>query len=193
MDSQIIAALIIGIATVLTVVVGWWLNGKKGQPNSSPELEETSKLIVEKPSTPHSSNHSNNESFPTSESEPPVPKKTSAITVKEIVNAVNSAPPFQKPKIAEQYNGLQVDWIGYLREVREDFRDQESVHVNLDVDQDMPIGHRISFAEKIEKFPEIRVLNQGSKIRIIGEIISASGDGLFVQVRPAVIDVLSHA
>jgi len=116
--------------------------------------------------------------------------KLSQITVKEIIEAINSAPPFQKNRIAEQYNGIKVKWTGYLKEAKEDFRDKESVLVNLNVNRDTIIGHSFWFTEKLAKLPEIRTLKRESEICVVGEILSSSGDGLCVDLKPITVEVL---
>lgn len=118
----------------------------------------------------------------------------SKITVKEIVEAINAAPPFQKDQVAKQYNGIKVKWTGYLKEAKEDFYDKKSVRVNLNVKRDTIIGHSFWFTEKIAKVPEIRALKRDSAICVFGEILGASGEGLCVYLKPITVEVLeSHA
>jgi hypothetical protein len=116
----------------------------------------------------------------------------SKITVKEIVEAINAAPPFQKDQIAKQYNGIKVKWTGYLKEAKEDYRDKESVRVNLNVERDEIVGYSFWFTVKVAKIPEIRALKRKSAICVVGEIVSASGEGLCVDLKPNTVEVVEH-
>ncbi|MEX2516195.1 MAG: hypothetical protein WD572_04665 [Gammaproteobacteria bacterium] len=116
----------------------------------------------------------------------------SPITVGEIIHAINTAPPFQKEEMSEKYNGIKVDWIGYLKEAKQDYRGINNVRVNLNIKRNDIVGNSIWFTENITKFPDIRSLNRESKIRVIGKIISASGDGLCVEVKPSKIEILAR-
>lgn len=117
----------------------------------------------------------------------------SRITVEEIVGTINSAPPFQKEEISKKYVGIKVKWIGYLREAKEDYQDKDSVRVNLNIDKNKMSGYSFWFTEKVSKFPEIRTLKSMSAIRVTGEIISASGEGLFVDLKPLAIEVVKDS
>ena len=193
MDPQVIAAVILSIATVAAVVIGWWLQEKKSHKEPSvgskafePDIKVLHQHTEEKSKTAVDANshHSGIAQVTT----------LSKITVKEIVEAINTAPPFQKDQIAKQYNGIKVKWTGYLKEAKEDFLDKESVRVNLNVKRDTIIGHSFWFTEKIAKVPEIRALKRDSAICVFGEILSASGEGLCVDLKPITVEVLeSHA
>ena len=191
-DPQITAALIGGLATVAAAVIGWWLHEKRGhrKPLVAPKQSESNLT-----NTPSQTNLVSpvgvvNQERPTARPT----ASLSDITVKEIVDSINSAPPFQKEQISKQYNGIAVKWIGHLREATEDPRDKESVRVNLTINPDTFIGDSFWFSEKMENFPEIRMLKRGSAVSVLGEIQSASGPGLCVDLKPIAIEVLgSHA
>ncbi|MBA3014090.1 MAG: hypothetical protein FP815_03950 [Desulfobulbaceae bacterium] len=191
MDPQITAALIGGAATVAAAIIGWWLHERKSHRKLSenqtstesvqkyPPTDKTNLAIIKTDANKH---------------QPVVRQVTSIsnITVKDIVESINSAPPFQKEQIAKQYNGITVKWIGHLKEVMEDPRDKESVRVNLTINQDTYIGDSFWFSEKVENFPEIRTLKRGSAVSVVGEVLSASGPGLCVDLKPIVIEVLGN-
>lgn len=193
MDPQIIGGVITGIASVAAVVIGWWLQEKKSHKITSldskviePDIKVLRQHTEEKSKTAVDANSHLSGIAPVA--------TISKITVKDIVEAINAAPPFQKDQIAKQYNGIKVRWTGYLKEAKEDFRDKESVRVNLNVKRDTIIGHSFWFTEKIAKVPEIRALKSDSAICVVGEILSASGDGLCVVLRPITVEVLEgHA
>lgn len=182
MDPQILSAAIGGIATIAAVVVGWWLHEKKAQDSDS--------QLANLPSP--AARNSRHLSAVTTEQRSPSrqPDGLSPITVKEIVESINSSPPFQKDITSKQYNGIKVMWVGYLKDASEDFQDKESVRVNLTINPDTSIGYSFWFTEKLSRFPQIRTLKQDSRICVTGEVISASGGGLCVVLRPISIEVM---
>lgn len=192
MDTQIIAAVIGGFATIAAVVIGWWLHEKKSRVKLS---GGTKSLAAGKGGLPSETTDTGKvkagENEHHSIASPAI--NLSKITVKEIVDTINSVPPFQKDQTAKQYNGIKVKWTGYLKEATEDFRDKESVRVSLTISQDALIGNSFWFAEKIANIPEIRTLQRGSGVSVVGEIISASGGGLCVGLKPIAIEVLEDS
>lgn len=196
MDSGIISAAIGGAATVTAtigaVVIGWWLNEKKGQKKRlQPAKSPDAAAIESRPQTRTSPKEVDTKAKQRLTSRQA--DNLSPLTVKEIVESINSSPPFQKDKLSKQYNGITVRWVGYLKEASEDFRDSESVRVNLTIEPDAAIGNSFWFTEKVSKFPQIRTLKKGSRIAVTGEITSASGGGLCVVLRPLAIEVIQHA
>jgi len=118
-------------------------------------------------------------------------REFSPITVKEIVSAINSAPPFQRDEVSKKYGGISVRWHGYLWEARTSYDDKESVDVNLNVSQGFASSHSFWFKEKLTSFPHIQTLPRGAKIEVIGTIASASGPGMSVTLAPLSIRVLA--
>jgi hypothetical protein len=189
-DPQITAALIGGVAAIVAAVVGWWPREKRGRRKTpvSPKQSESDSIDI-----PNKNNYVsldvvvNKEKMIESST-----RSLSKITVKEIVELINSVPPFQKDQIANQYKGIAVKWAGYLKEAMEDPRDKESVRVNLTINQDTLIGYSFWFSEKVANFPEIRTLKRGSAISVLGEIQGASGPGLCVDLKPIAIERLEN-
>lgn len=191
MDPQIIGAVIVSIATVAAVVIGWWLQEEKSHKKTSLD----SKAIEPDISVLHQHTEEKSKTAVDANSHPSgiAPgANISKITVKDIVDAINAAPPFQKDQIAKQYNGIKVRWTGYLKDAKEDSRDKESVRVNLNVKRDTIIGYSFWFTEKIVKIPEIRALKRESAICVVGEILSASGAGVCVDLKPITVEVLEN-
>lgn len=187
MDPQIIAALIVGVTTILAVVIGWWLHQKKSHERHEKRAELDSKAL---PANRISSDKLEDQAINNQLFERPI--SLSNVTTKEIVDSINSAPPFQKEQIAEQYKGIVVKWTGHLKEVMADPRDKEGVRVNLSINQDTFIGDSFWFSEKVTNFPEIRTLKRGSTVRVVGEILCASGPGLCVDLKPISIQILEN-
>lgn len=191
MDPQITAALIGGAATVAAAIIGWWLHERKSHNKLSVDQKsnESDSIapIIKKTNVVINKTESNRVQ-PTERHATSISK----ITVKEIVESINTAPPFQKDQTAKQYNGIAVKWTGYLKEAMEDPRDKESVQVNLTINQETYIGDSFWFSEKVANFPEIRTLKRGSAVSVIGEILNASGPGLCVALKPISIEVLKN-
>lgn len=187
MDPQIIAALIVGVTTILAVVIGWWLHQKKSHERHGKRAElDSTALVVNRISSDKLEDQAiNNQLFERLIS-------LTNITTKEIVDSINSAPPFQMEQIAEQYKGIFVKWTGHLKEVITDPLDKEAVRVNLSINQDTFKGDSFWFSEKVTNFPEIRSLKRGSTVRVVGEILSASGPGLCVDLKPISIEILEN-
>jgi hypothetical protein len=122
-----------------------------------------------------------------------VSAQPSPITVEEIVETINRAPPFQREELSRKYSGIGVEWTGYLRDIHEDFRDKQSVRVNLYVDKSRPSAYSFWFTQKVATLPDIRTLTQHSEIRVKGKILSASGPGMCVDLEPNEIYVVDRA
>ena len=120
-------------------------------------------------------------------------QKISSITVRQIVDSINNAPPFQKAEMAEKYNGIIVEWTGYLKEASKDFRDKNSAQINLNVERDQNIGFSFWTSVKVKEFPEIKTLPRMSAVRVRGMIESASGGGLCVTLKPINVEVIERA
>ena len=190
-DSQIAAAVIGGLATVAAAVIGWLSHEKKSNRAPSVAQKRTKSDSGGSPTDKASVASYESESNIEQAAEHSA-SSLSKITVKDIVETINSAPPFQQGQIAKQYNGIRVKWTGHLRKVMEDPYDRESVRVNLTINQDTVIGDSFWFSEKVAKFPEIRTLGRGSSVSVVGEILSASGPGLCVDLKPISIEVLNR-
>lgn len=114
----------------------------------------------------------------------------SKITVKEIVNEINSSPPFQKEAVANRYNGLIVEWSGYLHSAEKLSVKKNIVKVNLRTEKEFNIGcYYIWFEIAVNDFPDIQHINSGTPIKIEGEIIRSNGGGLCSTLRPISVKV----
>ena len=115
-------------------------------------------------------------------------KKISRITVEEIVDSINNSPPFMREEMSRKYNGILVKWTGYLRSAEID--GNKKVKINLKVDKDSIFGNSIWFTEKIKNIPEIKALPEESEISVLGKIISASGPGISVTIKPIDVEII---
>lgn len=121
------------------------------------------------------------------------PFAASSITVMEIVDTINAAPPFQRKQLAQNYSGIRISWEGYLRRVDEDHVNVSRVRVNLAVDESEILGYSFWFSVSPDRLPEIKTMPRNSKLRVAGKILSASGPGLCVDVAAEEIEVVDRA
>ena len=115
-------------------------------------------------------------------------KKISNITVNEIVNSINNSAPFLKDEMSIKYNGVRIKWMGYLKSAT--LIENDKVNINCNVNKNDIIGKSFWFSENIQKIPEIRTLPEKSKICVLGDIISASGPGISVTIKPIDIEII---
>lgn len=115
--------------------------------------------------------------------------RVSEITVNEIVEEINSSPPFQKDSVSKRYKGLGVNWFGYLHTASPSYGDDNKVTVKLRTAENLMDSCYIWFDINLADLPEVQFLKKGSGIRIKGEIIRASGEGLCVTLKPVEVVV----
>jgi len=116
----------------------------------------------------------------------------SNLSIYEIIEQIRNVPPFQKKHIEEQFVGLKVDWIGYLKYVSEDPMDKTKIRVNLLAEKGSIVGENFWFSEEVENFPEVKMLHEDSAIRVVGIIESTNGSGLCANISPDIIEVLNE-
>lgn len=117
-------------------------------------------------------------------------KRISEITVNEIIESINTSAPLMKEEMEKKYNGIRVKWTGYLKTA--EMNGDNEVRINMNVEKNTIIGYSIWFTEKINKIPEIKTLPKDSKIIILGDIISASGAGISVTLKPIEIEIIRN-
>lgn len=115
--------------------------------------------------------------------------RISEITVNEIVEEINSSPPFQKDSVSKRYNGIGVNWFGYLDVASPSYGDGNKVTVKLRTAENLMDSYYIWFDINLADLPEVQFLKNGAGIRIKGEIIRASGEGLCVTLKPVEVVV----
>ena len=113
-----------------------------------------------------------------------------SITVKEVIESINSAPPFQKKEVSEKYVGLVFESVGYLKKVDTDWNDRSKVRVNMLLEKGSIVGNSIWFSTKLDEHPELKVLTKDSAIKVKGKLLSASGEGLSITLQPIEIEIL---
>ena len=113
-----------------------------------------------------------------------------SVTVKEVIESINSAPPFQKKEVSEKYVGLVFESVGYLTKVDTDWNDRSKVRVNILLEKGSIVGNSVWFSTKLDEHPELKVLTKDSAIKVKGKLLSASGEGLSITLQPIKIEIL---
>lgn len=92
------------------------------------------------------------------------------ISLSEILNAVNSAPPLQQKQVAQNYKGIHVEWNTNLSSAEIEENDSVSLY--------MRTGERmrdiIHCKVKLSEYRELGILQRGAPIRVIGRIKQVS-------------------
>jgi hypothetical protein len=102
--------------------------------------------------------------------EPVSVKRVSSITVDDIREALDKAPPLQREHIANSYVGIRVEWDTYFKGGRP--RDNDMVMVRLTTNFDRP-SDTIWCEVPLSEYRELGVLPAGSKIRVSGKLTKA--------------------
>jgi hypothetical protein len=106
----------------------------------------------------------------------------SNLTVEAIADTINSAPPFQAKTVAQSFSGIRVHWSGFLHGVDPWTNSRHRIRVQLYTKRQG--CHSIYFDTTVSKHPEFKVLEDGTIVSILGIIESASGQGLYVHLKP---------
>jgi hypothetical protein len=103
-------------------------------------------------------------------------ERVSPLTFQDIAEAISSAPPLQRDHVAESFKGLRVEWGTYFRSGR--FQSgsssgDDAIRLRLGTE---PRGsfNTITCEVLAKDYRELGVLPEGTKIRVFGEIESAS-------------------
>jgi hypothetical protein len=96
--------------------------------------------------------------------------RVSGVTVKEIKEAIEKAPPLQREHVESSYIGLRVEWDTYLRSGSRG--DNDMVRLILQTESSID-SHTIWCEVPFNEYRELGVLPEGSKIRVAGEIAEA--------------------
>ena len=97
-------------------------------------------------------------------------ERVSPVTFHEIEQAIEKAPPMQRDRVAEAYQGIRVEWDSYFR--GGDAWEEETIRVRLSVEEKF-VGRTIICVVPAKEYRELGVLPEGTKIRVSGEISRA--------------------
>lgn len=98
-------------------------------------------------------------------------KRVSGITFDEISQAIKKAPPLQQELVEESYVGLRIEWDTYFKSGSH--REKDMIMLLLTTDS--AVGSNTIWCEvPFNEYRELGILPRGAKIRVAGEITSAS-------------------
>jgi hypothetical protein len=90
------------------------------------------------------------------------------VQLNEISDAISAAPPVQQESTAQRYVGLPIDWVTRFVSVSE--TNIGNVGVMLEFEGVHGLRGLILSNVKIADYPQLKVLQEGSRIRIVGKI-----------------------
>jgi hypothetical protein len=107
--------------------------------------------------------------------------KVSAVTVDDIRNAINNAPPLQRDRVAEGYIGLQVEWEALFKHGTLTKKDEIRVLLTV-VDAKLYYGF-VRCTVPAKEYRALGILPENAKVRVYGEI--AEIDGQVIDLKDA--------
>jgi hypothetical protein len=111
-----------------------------------------------------------------------IPSPARGLTVEGITDEINSAPPFQKDAIAENFKGIFVKWEGTFYDIEKAWgRKSEGTDAAVEVRTGESL-YSIRFMVAVDKYPQLKVLRRGDRIGVSGTIKACSGPGLYVEI-----------
>jgi hypothetical protein len=113
--------------------------------------------------------HLDNQDHATEQLVPSAIEHISGITFKEIQKAIDDAPPMQRERVAEAYEGINVEWDSYFRDGHSE---DDLIRVRLSADERYA-GRTIICDVSAKDYRHLGVLPEGSKIRVAGQISKA--------------------
>jgi len=105
-----------------------------------------------------------------SDLEPISIERISGITLKEINEAIEKAPPLQQEFIEKSYVGIHVEWDTYFKSGSR--RDNDMIMLLLTTDNETN-SNTIWCEVPFNEYRELGILPKGSRIRVSGEITEA--------------------
>jgi len=111
------------------------------------------------------------------------PAELSTLTVKNIIDEIHNAAPFQRDEIAKNYHGIKVNWEGAFYNVRKSFTKitGDSVRVELKPEP-KNWSYSILFEVPLRKYPQLKIAQEGDLIGVSGRIIACSSEGMYVEL-----------
>jgi len=107
-----------------------------------------------------------------------------SVTAKYIRKQINLLPPFQQKDAIKHYIGLTIDWEMNFHTAEQN--DGDIAHVTLVIDKE----GRPDFAScdvKLSQYPELKVMQEGKKIRVKAKIKSINSGLYWFQLKDAIL------
>jgi hypothetical protein len=122
----------------------------------------------------HVNSNNGNQDFkdvPTVSLAPASLERISLISFDDIRTAIESAPPLQRDRIAENYVGLKIEWDTYLKGGSVKKEGTISLRLTTNIEHSF---NTIWCDVPLDEYRELGVLPEGAKVRVSGEIVKAS-------------------
>ena len=103
--------------------------------------------------------------------EPATIELVSSFTFQDIADTIAAAPPMQRDQVAEKYKGLRVDWDTYFKGGTQSGDDIISLRLGTEPRASL---NTVKCEVLAKDYRELGILPAGAKIRVSGEIESAS-------------------
>ncbi|MGA2937093.1 MAG: hypothetical protein ABSF52_08350 [Syntrophobacteraceae bacterium] len=115
----------------------------------------------------------------------------STLTVRDIIEEIHKASPFQRDTIEKNYCGIKVNLRGTLWSVEKPFGVTKGDRVKVVLHEEgTRFQYGIIFEVSISKYPQFKVARRGEVIGVLGRIVGCSGVGVYVEV--GVDDIKFH-
>ena len=108
---------------------------------------------------------------------------TISVSPSEIVGELERLPPYQRPKAADYYRGLRVEWKVALQSISLTGR-KGTVLVIATTENEIR-GPWLTFKVNILKYPELRIAKKGKEFWVAGQISEVGG--LTIQLSSCVL------
>lgn len=108
--------------------------------------------------------------------------RVAPITLKQIRQAIESAPPLQRPGVTRHYVGITVQWRTALVSATRGTNDPDDIRLLLKVKEDVISAH-LTCHVRLSQYRELGILQEGAPITVSGRIRDI--DGLFVGLEDA--------
>jgi hypothetical protein len=96
-----------------------------------------------------------------------LPKNVTRLTAVQVNEAYTKSPPLQRDNLVKGFQGLRVDWEGYLVSARKDRDEIFTVLFHPAVDKSMPV---ISCKVDLNEYKQLALSEARAKVRLLGEI-----------------------
>ncbi len=98
-------------------------------------------------------------------------ERVSPMTFQDIAEAIDSAPPLQRDHVAATFKGLRVEWDTYFKSGK--LLENGNIRLRLGTEQ-RGSYNTVKCEVLAADYRELGILPEGSKVRVFGEIESAS-------------------
>ncbi len=109
--------------------------------------------------------------------------RSPTLTLSQIRNDIESAPPYQQEDRKRCYVGQRIDWQTKLFSVKREDKDG-NVDVTLKTEEIEHNSELCGCVVRLDHYPELKVLPRGTRIRVVGKILRV---GLVTDIEDATL------